>query len=71
MDTELLTRLAMLDFNTYVIQQPVRQPGFNIVTYYDDKQKFAMRNAQRRKIVLDQLRLEEWATKARNDARKN
>lgn len=71
MDTDLLSRLAMLDFNTHVLQQPIRQPGFNIITYYDDTQKVAKKNAYRREIVLDQLRYEEMATQRRNQERKS
>ena len=68
MDTDLLSRLAMLDFNTYIVQQAVQEP---LATYYDEKQKVAKNNAYRRHVALDQLRYEEMAAQRRNQERKS
>lgn len=68
MDADLLSRLAMLDFNTYIVQQAVQEP---LATYYDEKQKVAKNNAYRRHVALDQLRYEEMAAQRRNQERKS
>jgi hypothetical protein len=71
MDADLISRFAMLDFNTYIVQQAVTEPGLNLPTYYDEKQKVAKKNAYRRNVALDQLRYEEMATQRRNQERKS
>jgi hypothetical protein len=71
MDTDLISRIAMLDFNTYIVQQAVQEPGLNLATYYDENQKVAKKNAYRRQVALDQLRYEEIAAQRRNQERKS